>query len=534
MCLYQQGNGDVAVLAWTNGTAGALQFYVAKSDAMSSATEPLKIALVSVAVSPWPNITSFFNQSLNMETSTLTVCAGGTGCLDALRLQIYVDANSNTIMVSVSSPQPVTIQAELTPVRPANVTSTPPFFCKPTTWVADVMPDPLPTVFANKNTVLIYHRNHPQDGNVVSDTLEQQQLSSLVNITTNWWSNLQFGLAMDDAGMGQLTRLNSNQLQTTKPQSSITLRLTLLAEQTASVQEWYAHLAALTAVSEPPTRRQAHKSWWSNFWARSYLLINATKSAGAWTDTPTQGQLPPGAVLWLRADALSLMAGTGVSYWQDMSGSNASASQTDPSLQPVFLPSALPGGLPAVRFNGNGSFLEGVLSKNYSTQTIVAVFRDRGSATLCCSGVYFSKPGFTGISTHSGHPPPVDNDDDSAVPDPAPVTLSLDYPGSQSSGHYDIRNKTVVVVLVYNTTGSYMWVDGCPDDIQPPVVQHSETYMVGTRNNELGRFFYGDLGELLVYPTSLSILDQATVTNYLRAKWKLKPLKCKSSLSDDG
>ena len=44
------------MLAWTNASAGAVQFYISKSDAMSSSTDLLKVALVSVAISPWPNL----------------------------------------------------------------------------------------------------------------------------------------------------------------------------------------------------------------------------------------------------------------------------------------------------------------------------------------------------------------------------------------------------------------------------------------------------------------------------------------------
>ena len=59
--------------------------------------------------------------------------------------------------------------------------------------------------------------------------------------------------------------------------------------------------------------------------------------------------------------------------------------------------------------------------------------------------------------------------------------------------------------------------------------------MVGTRNNELGRYFKGDIGELIVYPRALNATEQASVAAYLAHQWPQTqartgaPVECGSS-----
>jgi hypothetical protein len=55
----------------------------------------------------------------------------------------------------------------------------------------------------------------------------------------------------------------------------------------------------------------------------------------------------------------------------------------------------------------------------------------------------------------------------------------------------------------------------------PPYLRHASIHQVGSRNNEMGRYFRGEISELLVWGTALSPLDVAAAHAYLRAKWGL-------------
>ena len=72
------GNGDLAVLAWPNVTAGSLDLYVAKADAFASDTLLFKLAHVSLSVNPNPFTgAAYFNQTLDLQSGT--VRSGGFG-----------------------------------------------------------------------------------------------------------------------------------------------------------------------------------------------------------------------------------------------------------------------------------------------------------------------------------------------------------------------------------------------------------------------------------------------------------------------
>jgi ribosomal protein S14 len=62
-------------------------------------------------------------------------------------------------------------------------------------------------------------------------------------------------------------------------------------------------------------------------------------------------------------------------------------------------------------------------------------------------------------------------------------------------------------------------VDGCAELAAAPASAASQGYMVGSRNDELGRYLVGDVGEVLVYPRALNASERAAVTAYLSAKW---------------
>lgn len=79
------GNGDLAVLAWPNVSAGALQMYVAKADAHASDTMLFKLAMVTLAVAPNPFQGSYFNQTLDMHTATVRRTASYREWIDAER-----------------------------------------------------------------------------------------------------------------------------------------------------------------------------------------------------------------------------------------------------------------------------------------------------------------------------------------------------------------------------------------------------------------------------------------------------------------
>lgn len=139
-------------------------------------------------------------------------------------------------------------------------------------------------------------------------------------------------------------RVTPSQVASSSPGAAFQLRITVLAVQTDSADEFLADLAALVTVADrveasgSRSPRALHDAWWSSFWARSYVDINVTDAGAAreaylFREAHAVGSMVAslpvsGASLWLRASSLAGTAnGSFVGSWKDESSSGTSLSQ---------------------------------------------------------------------------------------------------------------------------------------------------------------------------------------------------------------
>jgi len=167
-----------------------------------------------------------------------------------------------------------------------------------------------------------------------------------------------------------------------------------------------------------------------------------------------------------------------------------------------------------VQFDGLQSFLQGSLALP-SESTTFAVFQDEGTNNSCCTGIFFSAPGCNGMGTKVGPPVP---------PSTANASLlTIDWSGSPDSGADDLRGRQVVAAVLYNSSGSFSFADGCLESSEAPAGAPGSSFMVGSRGNEDERFFRGQLSELLVFPRALNDSELAATEAYLSTKWPRPP-----------
>ena len=330
-----------------------------------------------------------------------------------------------------------------------------------------------------------------------------------------------------DWGFDSRLQVDPHTLASTAPNASFALRATVLAVQTDSAADWIADVAALLATATPAAAaRTAHEDWWAGFWGRSYIAVNESQ----WppphpppTPPPPPPPLPPpppppaaslpvtGAVLWLRASALASSHNNGqpVAAWSEASLPGANVSQSNIIHQPTFVANAF-GAAPAVRFDGVDDFLGNprtLLPGGATGSTHFAVLRDAGSTTICCSGVTYWRSADVGISTRATGG--------------SAVHILADGPGVDVEDTIDVLNRIVIADATYaaagtvrvsaaacSTNGTYSWPPGAGRGV-----------MIGTRNNELQRYFKGDIGEVIVYPRALSQTERAAVLAYLATQW---------------
>ena len=219
--------------------------------------------------------------------------------------------------------------------------------------------------------------------------------------------------------------------------------------------------------------------------------------------------MPQDALLWLDASTLALADGASIAQWPDQSGNKHDAAQARAAARPTFRKGGAAHGLPAVSFDGAATFLQNPDMPLPSRSTMFAVFRDHGTLSNCCTGVFFSLGGCNGLGTKMAS---MDDDSDASV-------LMMDWSGSPDSGMDDIRGRQVTASVVYNNSGAFSFADTCPQSMAGVVGAAGAGFMVGSRNNELGRFLNGTLSELIVFARPLNGSEMEAVHAYLMAKW---------------
>lgn len=410
------------------------------------------------------------------------------------------------------------------------------------------LPDPLPAYGSfSPGTIVSYHRNNASEGEGVEATFALQGIESLYNSTPDYWVDRQSGFALDaEPGSAELARRDAHTVISRAPNTSFALRATVLAVQTDSVSDWMGDLAALLATAKPiDDARRAHEIWWTGFWARSHITVNRTKWPGPSPPplpppppppppAPPASSLPvPGAILWLRASTLAATHTNGqtVNMWPEpalpgFSGVN----QSNTSRLPTFAVNALGAGVAAVHFDGSDAFLANAnlqLPGGDTGSTHFAVFRDMGSHGACCSGISYWHEADVGISTVP----------DTAGPGrtPSHIYVTSDGPGVGVAGGMDVMNRTVAATVTYGAGGVVgLAVESCNNSGTYPNGSPGPSrggVMVGTRNNELGRYFKGYLGELITYPRLLNAAEVAAVRAYIGQQWPMTTAAAASSSS---
>ena len=544
------GNGDVTAQPWADAAAGGVSLYIAKGNAQHSDALPYKVALLTVALEPNPFLAGpFFNQTLGLAGATVVVHAGGASLASAAaNFSVWVDANTNTVFVEVAAAAPVSLSAWLTPVRPTGYPSyVADWRCQATTSQPDVVVDPLPPAagFPSPATLALFHRNDVDGdlagGNAIASILTAEGLAAAVDLVPDLWKGLRFGLAVDGAtggGGGALVRASPTTLASAYAGTAFAVRASVLATQAPADDAGYlAALAALVAAlpaGGPP--RAAHEAYWASFWNRSWVDIDADalpqQSSSAAAPAPAAPAVLPvaGASLWLSASTLQQANNSAVALWADGSAARADVSQANATAQPRFVADAFGAGSPGVVFDGAATFLAGAAAAvPASGSTMLAAFRDDGSENSCCSGLIFFGPrdAPAGLSTVSGGEGEgsVDDDDGNAQQG-APVLAMLDFSGSHTYGSLNVRGRLVHAAAVFSPAGSALHVDGCLQaSSAQPALASTGGVMVGSRNNEMGRYFRGAVGEVVVFPRALNASELAAMASYFAARFPSMPPK---------
>jgi hypothetical protein len=215
---------------------------------------------------------------------------------------------------------------------------------------------------------------------------------------------------------------------------------------------------------------------------------SVTVTAGFTDDADFNPRSFTGLRLWLRADA-GVPTGYG-DIWEDQSGSGNHATQTNGTAIPRVLPDAS-NGLPALRFDGND--VVNFTTRLTNIRTVFWVIREDAAATNeyrfllhdCCTADF-----------HGGYP-------------------YIWYTGASS-----------------NVVNGQTWLNGAPINgtttNRPKVMSVLSVVTTGNvsadrfgSGNAAGRYWWGDLAELVIYDRALSAAEVRQVEDYLNGRYRI-------------
>ena len=267
------GNGDIGLNVWVE-ESGDLLFYIGKTDLWDDNSRLLKLGLVRFRMNPNPfRPGGRFLQTLRLRDATVEARYGeGEGFV---RAQVWVDANHPVIHIQVEGERPFDVNAGIELWRTAP-------YELPSIEVSDVHFDQdvpgnqhFPTI-VEPDTVLTgeegrigwFHHNTKSVGPALSAELQDMQGFAQPDPILH----RTFGAVIEADGANKKDGLNL----LSSGKRSHHFEICVLTRHPASPQEWLqAANETIAAVKKIPLEKRLknHRSWWENFWRRSWIDI---------------------------------------------------------------------------------------------------------------------------------------------------------------------------------------------------------------------------------------------------------------------
>jgi hypothetical protein len=220
---------------------------------------------------------------------------------------------------------------------------------------------------------------------------------------------------------------------------------------------------------------------------------------------------------WLKSDNDVMLSGSNVNQWNDMSSNATNTTQTSSSNQPGYVSSDI-NGLPGVSFNGTSQFLQ--FGSNFSNFSggmgIFAVCKPTGTSTgtiFDLSNGASSANVTLSRSSTSGATPSL------AITRVSTTTLSAS--NAFSLGQYQLLEATQNSL----TGTTAMLVNGVQKTssttMNSPLNSTRSTNNLGSNYSGTTSFYLGNIAEMFIYNTLLTVSQQAALEAYLIQRYQL-------------
>lgn len=205
-----------------------------------------------------------------------------------------------------------------------------------------------------------------------------------------------------------------------------------------------------------------------------------------------------GLKLWFDASQITgLSDGDSVTNWFDLSGNSNTATQSTASKRFTYETGEI-NGLPIVRGDGVDDFFDISTPLSLTNYTVFAVVKRAAGSQGVLFGAEGAGSSYMGIYTTFGG--------------------TLQNENGSFAGNIAADPATAATWRFTASSGTASFgTNGSDSTFANPVTGAFRFGRIG--NRAAGEHFSGDLGEVIVYDTALSVDSRQSVERYLRAKW---------------
>ncbi len=286
------GGGDIGMNVWIEN--GDILFYVDRSGNIDENDQQRKTGRVRIKMTPSPFSTDgndvFFEQKLDLKTGAIFIT--GKNADNGASIRIWSEVKNPVVHVDLDSDKPSEIKVAYeswrykTQIVPRTAEKGRDYnrwasygYCN---YEGDVYAYADSISFKDNNAVLFYHQNKNED--LVFDKLVSlMRMDSVANKLAHPTKNRIFGGILKGDNLIAENITNSSysitpfkawNLKSASPSKKHHFSLELHTEQVESVDTWKDNLKKVASDMTSEEAWKQNVKWWSNFWYRSYIIIN--------------------------------------------------------------------------------------------------------------------------------------------------------------------------------------------------------------------------------------------------------------------
>ena len=271
------GNGDIGVNPWIEKN-GDLVFYLSKTDAWDENGRLCKVGKVRITFDPALSAADNFRQELNLSKGVIIINSKIGDRPSTIRL--WVDAKNPVVHIEAESEVPAVCHAkvELWRLHERPFGKDDDSFSGRGIFESEFKPTVLPDEVINSIVPRVVWL-HCNTSSIYDLGLKVQHLETLKGQTSDPLLGLTFGASMSGEGFVSDGNLA---LKSSANSNLHNLSVNVLTTRTGSKNGWLTQMDQLTQKNRNQTLnklRQAHESWWTEFWDRSWIYVDGVLEA---------------------------------------------------------------------------------------------------------------------------------------------------------------------------------------------------------------------------------------------------------------